>query len=151
MIRHHIPYSIGALALLGLGIAAYSFFHNQGFVSGSFCDLSTTFSCDIVNRGAFSNIGGIPVALIGILGYLIICITAILISKHPDDQHLSRLLLGLTIGGFLFSLYLSSIEAFVLHTWCIVCLSSQIIMGIILLLAIWSYTIQRARTLQDPD
>jgi uncharacterized membrane protein len=113
------------LSVLGLALSTYSFLHHQQFVTGSFCDLSTTFNCDIVNRGAFSVIAGIPVALFGIVGYAFLGIAAFLKRRSPMDRTLTLLLLLASLGGLAFAGYLTSIEAFVLHAWCIVCLTSQ--------------------------
>jgi len=113
------------LAALGLALSTYSFLHHQEFVSGSFCDLSTTFNCDIVNRGAYSVIAGIPVATFGIVGYAFLGLAAFLKRRDGSDRTLTLLLLLSALGGLAFAGYLTGIEAFVLHAWCIVCLTSQ--------------------------
>jgi len=113
------------LSALGLVLSAYSFLHHQQFVTGSFCDLSTTFNCDIVNRGAFSVIAGIPVAVFGIVGYLFLGLAAFLKRRNPADRTLTIILLLAALGGLAFAGYLTGIEAFILHAWCIVCLTSQ--------------------------
>lgn len=116
---------ISALACVGLGLSIYSLAHHEGFVSGTFCTINQTFNCDIVNRGPFSELFGIPVALLGILGYGFMAAAALLQWKRPEDKGSLLFLVLAVVGGLGFSLYLSGIEAFVLRTWCIVCLSSQ--------------------------
>ena len=115
------------LALAGLGIAGYSFAHHEQFVSGSFCTIGATFNCDTVNRGAFSEILGIPVALFGVIGYFFLAITAFA-TMRLRDRNLPKLLVAEASLGLAFALYLSGLEAFVIHSWCLLCLSSQIIM-----------------------
>ena len=127
---------IFVFSLLGLAISAYSLLHNTGFTSGSFCTLSETVNCDVVNKGAYSTILGIPVALIGVLGYLFLAMAAGMKLRQPDDKQLAYFLVIASAGGFVFSLYLTSLEAFVLHAWCALCVTSQLIILTIFLLSL---------------
>lgn len=115
-------------SLVGLGLSIYSFLHHESFVPGTFCDLSATFNCDVVNRGVFSEILGVPVALLGIIGYLFIGLTTVLRLRDTTDPLLRTFAVVLALGGLAFTLYLTGLEAFVLHAWCIICLSSQLTM-----------------------
>jgi uncharacterized membrane protein len=117
--------TIVALSVLGLAISGYSLAHHQSFVSGAFCNINSSFSCDIVNRGPFSQIYGIPVALIGLVGYGFLLAAALMRLKRPSDPTLLTFLIVTATGGFGFALYLSGIEAFVLKSWCVLCLTSQ--------------------------
>ena len=126
------------LSLLGLIVSSYSFLHHEAFVSGTFCDLNTTFNCDIVNRGVFSEIFGIPVSVVGCIGYVFLGLAACLRLRQPTDKGLKIFSVVGASLGLVFALYLSSIEAFVLQTWCIVCLSSQLLILLIFLLSIVS-------------
>ncbi len=145
LIKHHnmsskrIVQTIFALALIGLGISTYSFFHNQGFAPGSFCTLGETFNCDVVNKGPFSTLMGIPVSLIGIIGYGFIVLASLLKQKNPSDHSLTIFLCLSTIGGMIFSLYLTSLEAFILRAWCLLCLTSQIVIAAACILVILLY------------
>ncbi len=130
---------IFSLSLFGVFLSSYSFFHKQGFTSGAFCNLNATFNCDVVNQGPYSEMFGIPVALIGIIGYFFLACAAGLKIKHPEDKSLSFFLLFASLGGFLFAFYLSGLEAFVLHAWCIVCLTSQGLITALLVLAILNF------------
>lgn len=118
-------------SLVGLGLSVFSFLHHESFIPGTFCDLSATFNCDVVNRGVYSEILGVGVALLGMIGYAFIVLTSFLRLQDPTDKLLRVFAFTSAIVGFGFSLYLTSIEAFVLHTWCIICLSSQVSMLII--------------------
>ena len=113
------------LIVIGLGISTYSFAHNQAFVSGAICTLNDTFNCDVVNRGPYSQLFGVPVALIGIIGYGLMALGTILHLRAPHDRSLTAFLLVSALGGLGFSFYLTGIEAFVLQTWCLLCLTSQ--------------------------
>lgn len=126
-------------AIVGMLLSAYAFLHNRGFASGKFCTLNATINCDIVNKGPFSEFFGIPVALIGLIGYFFVLIASILKYKSPEDRSLTIFLICVAYGGFGFSLYLTSVEATILHAWCLICVSSQlmmlVIMGIVTVLA----------------
>ncbi|MCR4314526.1 MAG: vitamin K epoxide reductase family protein [Candidatus Uhrbacteria bacterium] len=114
------------LALFGVVLSTYSLAHKTGFTSGALCNLSDTFSCDIVNQGPYSEIYGIPVAAIGVVGYALLLIGVWMKMKNPQDRSLSMFILLASYGGLAFALYLTSLEAFVLYAWCIVCLLSQV-------------------------
>jgi uncharacterized membrane protein len=73
--------------------------------------------------------------MIGVMGYGFIALGAFLKWKNPNDRSLNHFLLFTTISGFLFSLYLSGLEAFVLDTWCLVCLTSQVNIILLMILA----------------
>ena len=113
------------LALFGVVLSTYSLAHKTGFTSGAICNLSDTFSCDIVNQGPYSEIYGIPVAAIGVAGYVLLFIGALMKMKNPQDKGLSLFILLASYGGVAFALNLTSLEAFVLYAWGVVGLLSQ--------------------------
>ncbi len=123
------------LSLAGLAIAGYSFAHNRSFASGSFCTINASFNCDIVNKGPYSELFGVPVALIGVAGYLFLAAAAMM--RQPSDSGLLGFLVLGSGGGFAFSGYLSGIEAFVLETWCLLCLTSQALIALIFASAVF--------------
>lgn len=123
---------IAVLALAGIGVSSLALYHHYGTSQTNYCDFGQNFNCDIVNRSVYSTVFGIPVALIGILGYAFLLMLTTL--YRAKAQMPTMLIIGATVGlGF--AIYLTYIEAFVLGTWCIVCLSSA---GIILLITILS-------------
>lgn len=110
--------------------------------STRFCDFSQKFSCDIVNRSEYSTLLGIPVALIGVAGYgLLFALSTILRTR---DETPNRLLFA-ALGGFAFALYLTYVEAYVLTTWCILCLISLALISLISVLA----GILKLKTIRD--
>lgn len=102
--------------------------HHYGAEQTSFCDIAANFSCDIVNRSVYSTVGGIPDALIGILGYAALLVLAAF--QRNNSQTPAILLVG-SLAGLGFALYLSYIEKYVLATWCILCLSSLALISLI--------------------
>ncbi len=132
------------LALVGVGLSAYSFLHNRSFIEGTFCNLNSTFSCDVVNKGPYSTMLGVPVALVGIIGYGFLLVGSILKLRQPDDRSLTVFLALASGGAVVFSLYLTSLEAFVLHVWCIICLLSQFSILMIFTIIVWMLHQERA-------
>lgn len=139
------------IAAIGLVVATYSFFHNQGFASGEFCKVGETFDCDVVNKGPYSKIFGVPVSLIGILGYAFLFAAAWLKRREPKDRLLTAFLVGPATLGFGFTLYLTGLEAFVLQTWCLLCLTSQALMALIFFctLGVWYTEGAKKKTLLE--
>lgn len=124
------------LSVLGIVLSTYAFLHNRGFSSGALCNINDTLNCDVVNKGPFSQFFGIPVAFIGMVGYFFLLIGSLLKLKTQDDKSLTLFLLALSSCGFGFSLYLTSIEAMVLFAWCLICVTSQIVMFVFIVLVI---------------
>ncbi len=143
-----LPWAVLVLAFLGLGVSSYSRAHKEAFISGSFCTINETFNCDLVNRGEYSDVFGVPVALIGIIGYGLLALAAVLHVKYPTDRGISAFLLLSSFGGLGFSGYLTSLEAFVLKAWCLLCLTSQILILGIFVAALWMWFHPRASTKQ---
>jgi uncharacterized membrane protein len=113
--------AIALLAAVGVAISSVSLYHHLGTSKTSFCDLGPSFNCDLVNRSSYSTVLGLPVALIGIVGYLLIFSLATLYREKAETP---LLLLAGSLAGLIFALYLTYIEGRVLYAWCILCLSS---------------------------
>ncbi len=92
------------------------------------CSINDKWDCGIVNKSPYAMIGPIPVAVVGIAGYLLIG-TLGAVRRY-------RLLLLATLVGLAFSLYLTHIEASILGVWCIYCVMSLGAISLITLLAL---------------
>ena len=112
---------VAILAVCGIVVSSMSLQHHYARSKTAYCDIGEMFNCDIVNRSAYSSILGIPVALIGMLGYGAI---AGLASVYRARSHTPALLFSGAGAGLAFALYLTYIEARVLGVYCILCLSS---------------------------
>jgi uncharacterized membrane protein len=120
--RHRcLTLAISLVAAAGIAVSSFSLYHHFGTSKTSFCDLGQTFNCDIVNRSTYSTAFGVPVALIGVLGYLLILTLATIYRNKAETPFI---LLLASVAGLAFSLYLTYVEKFVLATWCILCLTS---------------------------
>ena len=125
-------FSIAILALAGVVVSAVSLERHYAKSATGFCDVSQKFNCDIVNRSEYSEVEGIPVAGIGVLGYAALFLLSTLWKSRPQTPNR---LLAASILGFCFAFYLTYIEAERLRTWCILCVLSQAIIFLIAVLA----------------
>ena len=116
------------LALAGLGVAGYlTIVHYTG--AEPICGASD--GCHTVQQSRYAELGGIPVALLGLGGYLAILAA---LAVPGDRGRLLRVLL--TAIGFGFSAYLTYLELFVIDAICLWCVASAVIMAGLLVLAI---------------
>jgi vitamin-K-epoxide reductase (warfarin-sensitive) len=117
-------------------VSAVSLQRHYARSATQYCDFGEKFNCDIVNRSEYSSIIGIPVAGIGVAGYAVLF--ALSMFFRDQNETPLRLLIAAAVGlGF--ALYLTYIEAYVLTTWCILCLSSLAVIGLITVLAVAAY------------
>ena len=113
--------AIALVAGLGTAVSSVSLDHHFRKSKTSYCDFGQSFNCDIVNRSEYSTIAGVPVALIGILGYVSLLAFA---TFYREKAETPGILLAASLGGLAFALYLTYVEKFILGVWCILCLTS---------------------------
>jgi vitamin-K-epoxide reductase (warfarin-sensitive) len=126
--------AIVLLALAGVVVSSASLYHHYGKDKTTYCDLGGSFNCDIVNRSTYSVVLGVPVALIGILGYLSLLALGTIYREKAETP---AMLLIASLSGLGFALYLTYVEGFVLATWCVLCLSSLALIFGITVLSCW--------------
>ena len=130
----HLTQITVALAILGLLVSIYMTVYkvtsNDNMCLGSG-------DCSTVNASRYSEVNGIPVALIGVLGYAAIIGLHWLERKNDFfEQNGSMILFGISLFGFFFTLWLVYVEVAVLKALCPFCVTSQITMTIIFVLSI---------------
>jgi len=91
------------------------------------CSINEKWDCGIVNHSPYAVIGSVPVAAVGIVGYLALSAAALARRKV--------LVIAGALVGLGFSLYLTHIEKDVLQVWCVYCVCS---LGIISLITLGS-------------
>jgi vitamin-K-epoxide reductase (warfarin-sensitive) len=123
---------IAVLALAGMAVSAVSLQRHYATSASGFCDFGERFNCDVVNRSEYSEIIGIPVAGIGIVGYGVLLALSTFFRGRVETP---IRLLSAAFAGLAFALYLTYIEGHVLETWCILCLSSLVLIVAITILA----------------
>jgi uncharacterized membrane protein len=120
------------LALLGIALATYlTIVHYAGLKPA--CTAGQ--ACVKVQTSQWSELAGVPVALIGLIGYIVI-VGALL---APDREETRLAVLGLTMIGFGFSAYLTYRELFSIHAICEECATSAVFMTILLICAVYRY------------
>jgi vitamin-K-epoxide reductase (warfarin-sensitive) len=121
-----------------VGITASSFALREHYRTDlSPCSINERWDCGIVNHSPYAVISGVPVAVIGIAGYLILGILSLMRAY--------RLMLAGALAGLAFSLYLARIEAHVLGVWCIYCAISLGTISLITLLLLATVIFQVLR------
>ena len=127
---------IAIMAVCGIVVSSVSLQHHYAISKTAYCDIGETFNCDIVNRSEYSSLFGIPVALIGMLGYAGLAGLATVYRRRRETP---VMLFAAAAAGLAFALYLTYIEGRVLGVWCILCLSSLALIATTTMLAaiIW--------------
>jgi uncharacterized membrane protein len=93
--------------------------------------------CATVNYSPYSEIYGIPVALLGLLAYLaILAILFLEPSWKPAGKYGSYIIFGVALVGVLFSAYLTFIEFFVINAVCPFCIISAVVLTMLFILSI---------------
>ncbi len=125
--------AIGALSLIGIGVASYLLTVHWGWWQAVCLGVG---NCEAVNTSRYSEFLGIPVALMGGLSYvsLFVLSLAALRDYYPYYARLGQFLLAAI--GVAFSAYLTYIELGVLHEICPWCVLSAIIITIIAVLSV---------------
>jgi vitamin-K-epoxide reductase (warfarin-sensitive) len=114
------------IMLAVVGIAASSLALREHYrTDASPCSINERWDCGIVNHSPYAMIYGVPVAVIGIVGYLLLGVLAF--------KKAYRVMLVAALGGLGFALHLAHIESTVLGVWCIYCAIS---LGVISLLSL---------------
>jgi len=112
-----------------VGIAAASLALREHYREDtSPCSINARWDCGIVNHSPYAVFLGVPVAVIGIVGYLLLGALAF--------KKAHRLMLLTALPGLAFSLYLAHIEKNVLGVWCIYCVISLGVISLLTLLAL---------------
>ncbi len=125
--------AIASLAIAGMAVSSFSLYHHFSKSKTSFCDIGQSFDCDLVNRSQYSTVHGMPVALLGILGYVLVFSLA---TAYREKAETPFILAGAAMAGWGFAMYLTWVEAFLLHAWCLLCLSSLAAISVITLLSV---------------
>ena len=117
---------VAALALVGVFVATYLLLYKIGALGTIACG---TGGCETVQNSPWAYFLGIPVAAWGLVGYVAIFATAFLGTRprFADARWVSIGLLAFTGLAFLFSIYLSVLEEFVIHAWCQWCIVSAVL------------------------
>jgi len=116
----------GLLAFLGLMESIYLTLQRFGYLGVLACGPGG--GCERVQASRFSAFLGVPVAVIGLAGYLVLFAVALWgLHGREDDPTPTRVLAALSGVGVAFSVYLTWLELFVIHAICRWCVGSAVI------------------------
>jgi vitamin-K-epoxide reductase (warfarin-sensitive) len=138
-------YALIILALIGIASASLALREHYRTYGDAPCDINAHWDCGIVNHSPYAVLpqgspNGIPVAVIGIAGYLVLGIFA--------WRRAYRIMLALAVPALAFSLYLASLEASPnkLGVWCLYCAISLGVISAMTLLLVIVVLIRTLRT-----
>jgi vitamin-K-epoxide reductase (warfarin-sensitive) len=130
-----MKYLLVILAVCGIAVSTLALREHYREEGDSPCSINERWDCGIVNKSPYAMIGPIPVADIGIAGYLLLGVLAL--------RRAYALVLAFALPALAFSLYLAHIESRILGVWCIYCVASLGLISVITLLALGT-TVARA-------
>ena len=112
-----------ALCLSGAGIAIAGYLTYVHYADATAVCVGGGSECERVQTSDYADLAGVPVALIGVLGYL-----AVGLASLGRSERSATLAAGLALGGAAFSLYLTYLELFVINAICQWCVASAVVM-----------------------
>ena len=127
------------LAVAGIAVSSLALREHYR-TEASPCSINERWDCGIVNHSPFAMLFGVPVAVIGIAGYLLLGVLA--------AQRAYSWMLPLVTGAFAFAIHLADVESMVLGVWCIYCVISLGIIALLTLLVIGTVIVDSMKRAQ---
>ena len=134
--------AIALLSLVGFFVALYLWLYKIGVIGTLQCG---TGGCEVVQTSRWAMLFGIPVAFYGVVGYGVMfglsfagTLPALAGRRWP-----TLALAALAGGAFLFALYLTYLELFVIHAICRWCVVSAVIAVVLFALVLWDWRTSR--------
>jgi uncharacterized membrane protein len=124
------------LCVVGLGVAGY-LAYVEGAQVAAVC--GPVGDCNTVQQSEYARLFGVlPVGALGLAGYVLIFLAwlGMRSGRRPLADWAALSMLGMALGGTLFSVYLTFLEPFVIGATCAWCLTSAVVMTALLLLAV---------------
>ena len=125
-----MKYVLVMLAVFGFVVSGLALREHYREAGDSPCSINERWDCGIVNHSPYAVVKGtgIPVAVLGMAGYLLMGGLA--------WRRAYRWVLAMAVAGLAYSLYLAHIEKDILGVWCVYCVISLGIVSLITLLAL---------------
>ena len=130
-------YVIVVFAILGIVVSSLALKVHYDDPGKEPCSINDKWDCGVVNHSPYATFHGVPVAAIGIAGYVLIAVLGLLRQR--------LLLLIAVLIGLGFALWLTNIEAHVLEVYCLYCVISQGIIALLSVLALIWMAVSRRR------
>jgi uncharacterized membrane protein len=123
---------IASLVIAGLGIAIATYLTYVHYAGLQPICAGGSHGCERVQSSSYATVGGVPVAVLGLIGY--VSIAGALLAPG-DGARLAAA--ALTVVGFGFSAYLTYLELFVINAICQWCVSSAVLLTVLVVLSVW--------------
>jgi uncharacterized membrane protein len=133
MSRRTLRITLIVLSVLGVALATYLTYIHYANIK-PLCGRGGG-TCLKVQTSQYSKLAGVPVALMGLIGYILILGTLL----APEEERWRFATAALTLGGFAFSAYLTYREVFSLEEICEYCVSSAVLLTVMLGLSLWRF------------
>jgi uncharacterized membrane protein len=129
------------LAIAGLGVSAYLMWGYA--VPGATLSCGGSSGCDTVKDSIYANLAGIPLPVLGFVSYLTLLVLLVFqrhaaVSKREWSPYVALALFGISLGGVLYSAFLTYIELYVIYAICRWCIASAIIIVALFILSIFN-------------
>jgi uncharacterized membrane protein len=119
--------AIGVLAVAGLAVAGYLTYARYAHVEL----VCSTGGCETVQRSRYAVVAGVPVAVLGLVGYAVLLVTAAL-----PQAWAAAVGAGAALAGLVFAVYLLVVQVAVIDAVCQWCVASDVLMAAIAVLAL---------------
>ncbi|MBJ7458206.1 MAG: vitamin K epoxide reductase family protein [Thermoleophilaceae bacterium] len=143
MTDRRLGIAIAVLGFIGLGIAGYLTYVHYADLE----PICGTGGCEVVQNSQYAKFAGIPVPVLGLLGWIAILVSLLI----PGDLgRATTALMGLF--GFGFSVYLTYLELFKIKAICQWCVANAVVMTIVMVLSVvrlWRYQPPASAALSD--
>ena len=128
-------YAIAVLAVAGIVVSCLALTQHFSAPAQPIDLTHSAWNSAYVNQSSFATVYRIPVAVLGVAGYSLLAVLALL----------RRVVLTVYFAGIglAYGIYLTNIEAHILHVWCVYCVSSLILTVVIAFLAFASLIFDR--------
>ena len=125
---------LALLAVFGIAVASLALREHYR-TDTSPCSINEKWDCGIVNHSPYAVLWGVPVAAMGMGGYLLLGLLAL--------KRWYKILLPVALAALAFSLYLAHIEASILGVWCVYCVASLAVISAFSLLVLGTVVARR--------
>lgn len=123
------------LSVLGIGVATYLVYVHYAGIE----PVCGTGGCEKVQTSDYADLAGVPVALLGLIGYVLIFAALVV------DGEWGRMGAALmSLIGFGFSAYLTYREIFTIEAICYWCVGSAILLTLLAIVTVWRLVVTPA-------
>ena len=112
---------VGLFSTIYLAVSHFRVYTDLGYQS--FCAISHALNCDTVSQSPYSILMGIPVAIWGIIGYvLFLWLLAYAWQQSAEKKRIWTLLFLISLGFTVYSVILAFISSYIIHSYCLMCI-----------------------------